>query len=346
MCIRISENSKRKAPGAGNFAPNNNPIKRDDKRGYQPMHPMSKSSPETDDGLDNEHNYHEMRHRDPSPPPRMPPKDNRRHYRDQDIRQPDHQDPRVKQDNYGYSYDNRARAPQYDVDDQPRISRHSNVMSGGGNMPQQSFLHNPLANSRQDNKMKHMPMSHGQNLQSLDHHLNDSLDLHQNISHTQDSYVLSDMIQNPSMNDMIGMPRNSDSPGISHLDQYALPRNASNSIDNSVMNNPGYLSNAGSLQSAPMNSIVGLPSNSGGRVSSQYASVPQPSSSMGQWSGGGVATTSMYNQSVPNYLDALIDVCEQFHNILPIPKNATNTVYVEGIPVSTREREVARKSIS
>lgn len=30
-------------------------------------------------------------------------------------------------------------------------------------------------------------------------------------------------------------------------------------------------------------------------------------------------------------------------NIMPIPKNATNTVYVEGIPLNTQEREVARK---
>ena len=29
-------------------------------------------------------------------------------------------------------------------------------------------------------------------------------------------------------------------------------------------------------------------------------------------------------------------------NIMPIPKNATNTVYVEGIPLDASEREVAR----
>ena len=29
-------------------------------------------------------------------------------------------------------------------------------------------------------------------------------------------------------------------------------------------------------------------------------------------------------------------------NIMPIPKNATNTVYVEGIPYDASEREVAR----
>jgi hypothetical protein len=34
-----------------------------------------------------------------------------------------------------------------------------------------------------------------------------------------------------------------------------------------------------------------------------------------------------------------------FTNLVPIPKNATNTVYVEGIPIDAKEREVARKSI-
>lgn len=29
---------------------------------------------------------------------------------------------------------------------------------------------------------------------------------------------------------------------------------------------------------------------------------------------------------------------------MPIPKNATNTVYVEGIPLDATEREVARNS--
>lgn len=33
-------------------------------------------------------------------------------------------------------------------------------------------------------------------------------------------------------------------------------------------------------------------------------------------------------------------------NIMPIPKNATNTVYVEGIPLDASEREVARNYIS
>lgn len=31
---------------------------------------------------------------------------------------------------------------------------------------------------------------------------------------------------------------------------------------------------------------------------------------------------------------------------MPIPKIATNTVYVEGIPLDTSEREVARNSLS
>ncbi len=32
-------------------------------------------------------------------------------------------------------------------------------------------------------------------------------------------------------------------------------------------------------------------------------------------------------------------------NIMPIPKSATNTVYVEGIPLDASEREVSRNSI-
>jgi hypothetical protein len=32
-------------------------------------------------------------------------------------------------------------------------------------------------------------------------------------------------------------------------------------------------------------------------------------------------------------------------NVMPIPQNATNTVYVEGIPLDASEREVARKNI-
>ncbi len=34
-----------------------------------------------------------------------------------------------------------------------------------------------------------------------------------------------------------------------------------------------------------------------------------------------------------------------FQNLVKIPKNATNTVYVEGIPTDTSEREVARKRV-
>lgn len=345
MCIRISENSKRKMPGAGSYAPPNGPHhKREDKRNFQPMHGggMSKSSPENKD-LDRGQDYPDRRKQDMGYPDRMGRKEQRGYYKSPDIHeQPHHGDPRVKQDNYGYAYDNRGRDPQYD--DQPRVVRNSNVMSGGGNMPQQSFLHNPLANSRQDNKMKQMNMGHAQNIQSLDQ-INDNLDIHQNPSHNQDGYILNDMIQSQSMGDLMTMPGNSEgASGISHLDQYALPRNASNSIDSQGMNpSSAYMSNANGVQSIPMNNVAPPNSNSGGRVSMQYAQMPQNSSSSSGW-GGGVATTSMYNQSVPNYMDALIDVCEQFHNILPIPKNATNTVYVEGIPFDAKEREIARKS--
>ncbi len=43
-------------------------------------------------------------------------------------------------------------------------------------------------------------------------------------------------------------------------------------------------------------------------------------------------------------LNSLSQFYNVFQNLVKIPKNATNTVYVEGIPSDTTEREVARKS--
>lgn len=243
-------------------------------------------------------------------------------------------DPRVKQDSYGHSQE-RSRTNQYN-DDQPRMMRHSNEPINS--IPQQSFLHNPLANSHHGNSMKNMPSRHGQDTRSLDQ-MNSNLDIHQPQSHIQESYIFNDVMPNPSMNDLM---HNNPEGGISHLDQYVLPPN-SNSVDTSVMgSNATYMSNAGGMQSVAMSSIIPSNSNPGGRVSVQYAPMPTNSTSMSAgWTG--VNTAGIYNQSTPSYLDALVDMCEQFHNILPIPKNATNTVYVEGIPVDARDREVARK---
>ena len=44
-------------------------------------------------------------------------------------------------------------------------------------------------------------------------------------------------------------------------------------------------------------------------------------------------------------VDAILRLSESFARVLPIPKNATNTVYVEGVPVGSTEREVARNSL-
>jgi hypothetical protein len=243
-------------------------------------------------------------------------------------------DPRVKQDSYGYSQE-RSRGNQFE-DDQPRMIRHSNEVVN--NIPQQSFLHNPLANSRQGNRMTGMQPGHIQDTRSLNQ-MNSNLDIHQPQSHIQESYILNDVMPNPSMNDLM---HNNPDGGISHLDQYVLPP-ISSSVDAPGMgSNAAYMSNAGGMQSIPMSNIIPSNSNPGGRVSAQYNPMPTNSSSMSPgWTG--VNTTGMYNQSTPSYLDALVDMCEQFHNILPIPKNATNTVYVEGIPIDAREREVARK---
>lgn len=37
------------------------------------------------------------------------------------------------------------------------------------------------------------------------------------------------------------------------------------------------------------------------------------------------------------------EACIGFDRLLPIPRHATNTVYVEGVPFGTSEREVSRK---
>lgn len=321
---------------------------REEKRPYQPSHTMSKASPEKN-GIGKGHDYQDRRGKEMNYPDRMGHKDQRGYYKSQDMHHQPHSDPRIKQDsNYGYMQE-RSRVPQYEEEQQPRMMRHSSGMTGNGvqqqQQQQQSFLHNPLANSRQSVKMKPLLMGMGQDPQSLDQ-LNSNIDMYQNPSHNQDSYLYNDVIQSPSMNDMMSMPNNSEGGAVmSHLDQYVLPQNASNLVDSSgIGSNPNYMSGAGGVQSMPMSNL-GMPSNSnsGGRVSVQYSSMPANSSSMPGW---GAATTGMYNQTVPNYMDALVDLCEQFHNILPIPKNATNTVYVEGIPVDAKEREVARKSQS
>ena len=55
-------------------------------------------------------------------------------------------------------------------------------------------------------------------------------------------------------------------------------------------------------------------------------------------------TAAKASGSSSGVVDAILRLSESFARVLPIPKNATNTVYVEGVPVSASEREVARKS--
>jgi len=336
MCIRISENSKRKGNTPGGYNPT--PIREEKRGGYQNMHDMGKPS-HRNSGPDDQQDYHpRRRERDMGYQDNMRQKEPREEYyrSQQDMHPQAHRDPRVKQDTSGYGYmQDRGRTQDY-ADDEPRMMRPSDSMQDRNSMPQQSFLHNPLVNSRQPAKMKSMPMSHPQDQQSLDH-LNSNLDIHQNVSHPQDGYIL---------NDIITMPNSSEgNSGISHLDQYVIPQNASSSLDNSGMgSNPNYMSGGGNVQSLPMSNVV-VPSNptQGGRVSVQYAPMPANNpSSMSGWRGS--SNSEVYNQSPPNYSDALADICSQFYDVLPIPKTATNTVYVEGIPFSTSEREVARKS--
>ena len=249
----------------------------------------------------------------------------------QQIDQPVRVDPRNKMDqNYGYVHD-RVRSNSYDDDQQPRMMSHSRGISGGGSSNQPSFLHNPLANSGSQLKMKSIQMIHHQEPQSLD-----QIDIHQNQSHLQENYIL---------NDLISMPNNSGGGEImSHLDQYILPQNVSNQISNSAqLSPPTYLSSVSGVQSLQMANVIGSQnSGNGGRSTIQYSSMPSNSSSMPEWR---VATTGIYNQPSPSgYVDNLIDLASSCQTVLPIPKNATNTVYVEGIPVDASEREVARKS--
>lgn len=52
-----------------------------------------------------------------------------------------------------------------------------------------------------------------------------------------------------------------------------------------------------------------------------------------------------YASRSSHFGDQFESLCSAFdNNIFPIPKQATNSVYVEGIPYGTSEREVARKS--
>lgn len=77
-----------------------------------------------------------------------------------------------------------------------------------------------------------------------------------------------------------------------------------------------------------MNLISGLTSNP--LLSQGPSSIPNP---------------GILNQltSAASNNQALSKVTSLFGpNIMPIPKNATNTVYVEGIPIDASEREVAR----
>ena len=340
MSIRISENSKRKHPqGPGNYQRGNNMRKDNKGPGYQDMHGNSKSSKETSsDGIEDDFNdrrgrdmeYQDNRHhrdqrdqrdhRDQRGPRDRGNRRDHRNQRDQRDqrdynRQQDYQndlgDPRMKQDSYGgggYSH-NRGGVPQYD--EPQRMINQPRSMSNTSPLGQQSYISAPIMNSRQpQHKMKSMSIVHGQEPQSYDQ-LNNSLDMHQ--SPNEEVYLINDVMPNSSMSEM--MPMNNPSEGgvnMSHLDQYVLPQNPTNSVEPSVMNsNPNYISTVGGVQSVPMNNVIVPPnSNSGGRVSVQYNQMPSSPMPAG-WNGAN--TTAMYNnnsnsQSNPSYLDALIDM--------------------------------------
>lgn len=319
---------------------------RNDRRDFNSMGTMSKSSsPQSD--LDKNNDYHsdKPRQRDHSyQQDSMRQNDRGGYYKNQSMGHSMQSDPRMKNmDDYGYEQQDRTRTAPYGSMQSSRMSHHNNSMNtmSSGSM-QQSFLHNPLANSGPSMKMKSMQMM------NQDHHqMNDmnSMDMHQNNSNNNDSYLMNNMMQNNSMNDMMSMPGNDGNTGMSHLDQYILPQNNSPSIDTQVMNsNASYMSHTGGMQSVQIGNMID-PSEStmGGRISNQFSSLPSNSSMMG---GMGIATTGMYGHSSSNnQAESLIDVCSSFRNLLPIPKNATNTVYVEGIPPDAKEREVARKSL-
>lgn len=330
MCIRISENTKKKQTVGPYTQTNMN----NEKDNFRPMQNMSKSSPESTSDLDKGSDYNNKpRNRDSNyQDNRMQNRgDQRGYYKSQGMDQQIRGDPRGKMEqNYGYVND-RVRSNSYDNDQQPRMISHSRGISGGGSSIQPSFLHNPLVNSGSQLKMKSVQMIHHQDPQSLD-----QLDMNQNQSHLQESYILSDMIS---------LPNNSGGGEImSHLDQYILPQTVSNQLSNSAIGStPAYLSSGAGVQSLQIGGVVG-PQNSGagGRATVQYSTIPANSSSMPEWR---VATTGVYNQPSPaGYVDNLIDLASSCQNVLPIPKNATNTVYVEGIPTDASEREVARKS--
>lgn len=314
------------------MGPYGQPTMNNEKGNFRQMQNMSKSSPESTSDLDKASDYNDKpRSRESNyQDNRMQNRgDQRGYYKTQGMDQQIRSDPRVKMDqNYGYVHD-RVRSNSYEDDQHQRMMSHSRGISGGGSSNQPSFLHNPLANSGSQLKMKSIQMIHHQEPQSLD-------DIHQNQSHLQENYIL---------NDLISMPNNSGGGEImSHLDQYILPQNVSNQLNNSAIGStPAYLSSGAGVQSLQMGSVVGSQSSGvGGRATVQYSTMPASSSSMPEWR---VATTGVYNQPSPTgYVDNLIDIASSCQTVLPIPKNATNTVYVEGIPTDASEREVARKS--
>lgn len=331
MCIRISENSKRKIGGFQG--------QREEKRYNTSKNHENEGLEDHGEYRDTRKEFHGDRHKEG------------RYYRGQEMHQ-QHNDPRMKQDAYGYS--DRGRNNEYDDSREQRMPRgHSSMQET--KVTQQSFLHNPLANSRQPEQMKSMWMGHPQDQQSLDQINN--IDYHQNLSHNQEGYLMSEMVPNQSMkyndslqkqnysssmNEIIIPASSEGGSGMSHLDQYVLPQNTS-SVDNSVMgSNPTFMSSGGNIQSMPMSNVAYSSNpNSGARVSVPYSQGPPTSSSM---PGRSDMSTGGFGQNPPNYMDALVDICNQFYDILPIPKHATNTVYVEGIPTDARDREVARKS--
>lgn len=376
MCIRVSENTKRKAAGSAGrdsgYSNNSNSSGHHgsrhhgghhggssrDKGNYGSMGNMSKISTSTNPSetsdLDREgnQNYHhdkqDRRRDDHGYQDNMRQKDTGYYSKGGNMNQMMQSDPRMKNmDEYGYEQRDGARTGSYD-NMQSRMPNQNNMSSMNRGSNQQSFLHNPLANSGPSMKMKQMQMVN-QDQQPIN-----NMELP---NQTQPNYMMNEMMQQPQqqqpqqpMNNMMPMPGGEEeNTGMSHLDQYVFPQANSPSIDAQVMNsNQSYMSNAGSgMQSMQMPNMVDPPeSNMGvGRLPTGYPYIPATSSP--SMNGMGVATTGMYGQSsTSSQMESLVDLCSSFKSSLKIPKNATNTVYVEGIPPDAKEREVARKPLS
>lgn len=182
-----------------------------------------------------------------------------------------------------------------------------------------SFMQNNL-----NSKMKSVQIGNYQEQQ----------DYRQNSSHFQDNFGYAE-----------NMPKQLSSKGgesSSYCDKYVVPQAASNFMNAQRLNpNAAYFAGMSSMHPYQLDLLSNPQFNSMGRMG--YPSAQMNQTPLPRWGGG----NGMFNQptSPVSSPDSLIDLAASCKDVLPIPKNATNTVYVEGIPTNTSEREVARKSL-